>query len=364
MSRYARITENLDWGVIVTTFFLLVIGLLCVYSATSASGSGIFFRQLLWISIGTFFLIVAFAVDYRTLMYSAWPLYGAVLLALVLVLVIGREISGARRWLVFYGPLRMQPSELAKVFVVIWVAYWAEKKKHILVHGMRELVFPTVVVLVPVALILLQPDLGTAGIVSFIAAAMFLMLGIRRSTLLTVSGLFVAGLPFLWLSLKDYQRARILTFLDPSRDPLGSGYHAIQSKIAVGSGGLVGKGFLHGSQTQLRFLPEHHTDFIFSVVAEEWGFIGSGILLFLYMMLITRIITVGLKAKDRFGALLCFGIAAYLTLHVFINISMAVGIFPVVGVPLPFISYGGSFMVINMICIGIVLNVAWRRFIF
>ena len=363
MSRYARITENLDWGILATTAVLMVIGLLCIYSSTSVVGSGIFFRQLLWICIGTFFLVVAFAVDYRNLMYSAWPLYGAVLLALVLVFIIGKEISGARRWIVF-GPFRMQPSELAKVFVIIWMAYWAEKKKHILIHGMRELVFPAVVILVPVSLILLQPDLGTAGIVSFIAAGMFLLLGIRRSTLLTVGGLFLAVLPFLWFSLKGYQRLRILTFLDPSRDPLGSGYHAIQSKIAVGSGGLIGKGFLHGTQTQLRFLPEHHTDFIFSVVAEEWGFLGSGLLLFLYMTLITKIITVGLKAKDRFGALLCFGIAAYLTLHVFINISMAVGIFPVVGVPLPFVSYGGSFMVINLICIGIVLNVAWRRFIF
>jgi rod shape determining protein RodA len=363
VSRYARITENLDWGILLTVVFLICIGLLCVFSSTSGTVSGIFIKQLLWVSIGTMFMVVAFAVDYRNLMYSAWPLYAAVVIALVLVFVVGREISGARRW-IGLGPLRMQPSELAKVFVIIWVAYWAEKKKHILIHGMHELVFPAAVILVPVALILLQPDLGTAGIVAFIAAAMFLMLGIRRSTLLTLGGIFIAGLPFLWFSLKDYQRLRILTFLDPSRDPLGSGYHAIQSKIAVGSGGLIGKGFLHGTQTQLRFLPEHHTDFIFSVVAEEWGFLGSGLLLFLYLMLITKIIMVGLKAKDRFGALLCFGIAAYFTLHVFINISMAIGIFPVVGVPLPFVSYGGSFMLINLICIGIVLNVAWRRFIF
>lgn len=363
MSRYAKITENIDWGILLTTFFLLFIGLLCVYSSSSSAGSGVFYRQLLWIGIGSFFLVVAFAVDYRNLMYSAWPLYAAVVLALILVFIVGREVSGAKRWIAL-GPLRMQPSELAKALVIIWMAYWAEKKKHILIHGIRELFFPALIMSVPVVLILLQPDLGTAGIVSFIAAAMFLMLGIRRSTLMTLGGLFLAGLPFLWFSLKDYQRLRILTFMDPSRDPLGSGYHAIQSKIAVGSGGLIGKGFLQGTQTQLRFLPEHHTDFIFSVVAEEWGFLGSGLLLFLYMMLITKIITVGLKAKDRFGALLCFGIATYFTLHVFINISMAIGIFPVVGVPLPFVSYGGSFMVINLICIGIVLNVAWRRFIF
>lgn len=363
MSRYAKLTEIIDWGILLTVVCLMAIGLLCVYSATTAVGTSILVKQVLWICIGMVFLAVAFFVDYRRLMYSAWPLYGLVFVALVLVLVIGREISGARRWIIL-GPLRMQPSELAKIFVIIWMAYWAEKKKHILLHGLRELIFPAVIISIPVLLILLEPDLGTASIVAFIAAAMFLMLGIRRKTLLTLSGLSIAGLPFLWFGLKEYQRQRVLTFMDPSRDPLGSGYHAIQSKIAVGSGGLIGKGFLHGTQTQLKFLPEHHTDFIFSVLAEEWGFLGSGVLIFLYMLLITRIITVGLKAKDRFGALLCFGIAAYFTLHVFINISMNIGIFPVVGVPLPFISYGGSFMIINLVCIGIVLNVAWRRFIF
>jgi rod shape determining protein RodA len=363
MSRYAKITDNLDWGVLIITCFIICIGLLCVYSSTSGSGSTIFIKQLLWISIGAFFLIIAFAVDYRTLMYSAWPLYGCVILTLVLVFIIGREISGARRWIIF-GPLRMQPSELTKIFVVIWMAYWGEKKKHIQIYSFRELIFPATIILAPITLILAEPDLGTAGIVSLIALIMFLILGIKRSTIVSLGVLCAAGVPFLWFILKEYQRKRILTFLDPARDPLGSGYHAIQSKIAVGSGGLIGKGFLHGTQTQLRFLPEHHTDFIFSVVAEEWGFVGSAILIFLYLLLITKIISLGIKAKDRLGALLCFGIATYFALHVFINMAMAIGIFPVVGVPLPFISYGGSFMVVNLICIGLVLNVAWRRFIF
>jgi rod shape determining protein RodA len=364
VSRYAKITDNLDWGILTTTFLIISFGALCLFSSTSGTGSSIFIKQLLWICIGTFFLIIAFAVDYRTLMYSAWPLYGLTIIALLLVFVLGREISGARRWIIF-GPLRMQPSELAKILVIIWMAYWGEKRKHVLIYGFRDLVLPAAVIFVPVVLILAEPDLGTAGIVSFIAVAMLLILGIRRSTILSLGAMCAAGMPLLWFFLlKDYQRKRILTFLDPERDPLGSGYHAIQSKIAVGSGGLIGKGVFHGTQTQLKFLPEHHTDFIFSVVAEEWGFIGSAFMLFLYLLLITRIISVGIKAKDRFGAMLCFGIAAYFTLHVFINMAMASGIFPVVGVPLPFISYGGSFMVINLICIGIVLNVAWRRFIF
>ncbi|HOJ13699.1 MAG TPA: rod shape-determining protein RodA [Deltaproteobacteria bacterium] len=363
MIRYERIAQHLDWGVVTTTCALVVIGLMSVYSSTSASGPSIFLRQLTWVCMGCVFLVAAFAVDYRNLMYSAWPFYALVLLGLVLVFVIGREISGARRWIEL-GPMRMQPSEIVKIFVIVWLAYWSEKNRHIVAYRFRDLLFPVSVVALPVILILLQPDLGTAGIVSFIACAMFIMMGIRRSTLLALSGMVLAGLPAAWFALKDYQKTRILTFLDPSRDPQGSGYHAIQSKIAVGSGGLLGKGFLHGTQTQLNFLPEHHTDFIFSVVAEEWGFAGSILLITLYLILITKIIDIGLKAKDRFGALICFGIASYFTFHVFINISMAVGIFPVVGVPLPFVSYGGTFMLINLVCIGLVLNVAWRRFIF
>lgn len=363
MSRYAKISDNLDWGILTTTFFIICVGLLCVYSSTFGTSNSIFIKQLLWICIGSLFLILAFAVDYRTLMYSAWPLYGITVLFLLLVFIIGREISGARRWVIF-GPFRMQPSELAKIFVIVWMAYWGEKRRHIQIYTFRDLLFPGVVIFVPIFLILAEPDLGTASIVTFIAVAMFLMLGVKRSTIVSLGVLCAAVMPFLWILLKDYQKKRILTFLDPASDPLGSGYHAIQSKIAVGSGGLFGKGFLHGTQTQLKFLPEHHTDFIFSVVAEEWGFLGGTVVLFLYLLLITKIISVGLKAKDRFGALLCFGIASYFTLHVFINMAMVIGIFPVVGVPLPFISYGGSFMVINMICIGLVLNVAWRRFIF
>lgn len=363
MGRYARIPEHIDWGIILCVVAILCMGLMCVYSSTQAAGPSIFFRQLLWVGIGTVFLILAFAVDYRHFMYLSWPLYFFVLFGLVVVLVLGREISGARRWM-SVGPFSVQPSEFVKILVIVWLAYWAEKKRDIPVHGFRDLIFPALVVGVPIVLILVQPDLGTAGLVAFIACAMFLMLGIKRSTLIVLGILAVVSLPVSWFLLKDYQKMRVLSFIDPSRDPLGSGYHAIQSKIAVGSGGLMGKGFLHGTQTQLNFLPEHHTDFIFSVVAEEWGFLGSTALLVLYLILITKIIDVGLKAKDRFGALLCFGIATYFTFHVFINVSMAIGMFPVVGVPLPFVSYGGTFMLINLICTGIVLNVAWRRFIF
>jgi len=363
MSRYAKITDNIDWGLIGTTFAIIFIGLACLYSSAGESSPGIFYKQIIWILVGTFTMAVVFIIDYRVLMYSAWPLYLFVIISLLLVLVVGREISGARRWLSL-GPVGIQPSELAKITVIIWMAYWGEIKKHIQGYGIRELIVPAFLVLIPTAFILAEPDLGTAGIVAFIALIMFLLLGIRRSTLVSLTILFISVMPFAWMSLKEYQRLRILSFFDPSRDPLGSGYHAMQSKIAVGSGGFAGKGFLEGTQTQLRFLPEHHTDFIFSVVAEEWGFMGSTVLLVLYLILITKIISLGTKAKDRFGSMLCFGIAGYFTLHIFINIAMAIGIFPVVGVPLPFISYGGSFMLMNLVCIGIILNISWRRFIF
>lgn len=363
MSRYDKITHNIDWGVLTTVGAILIIGLFCLYSSVRVMQISIFFKQLMWIGMGFLLMMVVFVVDYHVHMRAAWPLYCIMIVALVAVLVIGRDISGARRW-ISLGPMGIQPSELAKIITIIWFAYWGEKKSHIQEYGMRELMLPAFFILIPVGLILIQPDLGTAGIVSLISIIMILLLGVRRSTFMTLSALFVSFLPFLWLSLKDYQRNRVLTFLDPSRDPLGSGYHATQSKIAVGSGGLFGKGFLEGTQTQLSFLPEHHTDFIFSVVAEEWGFAGSALLILLYIILVTKIIQIGLKAKDRFGALICFGIAGYFILHIFINISMAIGIFPVVGVPLPFVSYGGSFMFMNFICIGLVLNISWRRLMF
>mgnify|MGYP001056356751 CR=1 FL=1 len=363
MSRYDKITSNVDWGLISTLVAIMVIGLLSIYSAVRMTQISIFFKQLLWIFAGTLMMIIVFVVDYRVHMRAVWPFYGFMVVLLLLVLVIGRDISGAKRW-ISLGFISLQPSELAKIITIIWLAYWGEKKEQSEGYGLRELMIPAFFVLIPVGLILVEPDLGTAGIVSMISVIMLLLLGVNRNTFLGLSALFVSALPFAWISLKDYQRGRILTFLDPSRDPLGSGYHATQSKIAVGSGGLWGKGFLQGTQTQLSFLPEHHTDFIFSVVAEEWGFAGTALLILLYIILVTKIIQIGFRAKDRFGALLCFGISGYFILHIFINISMAIGIFPVVGVPLPFVSYGGSFMFINLICIGLVLNVNWRRFIF
>ncbi len=270
MSRYDKITNNIDWSVLITTLALMAVGLICIYSAVRIAQITIFFKQIMWICAGLVIMTIVFLVDYRVYMRLAWPMYVVMVIALAAVLVIGREISGARRWLSI-GPLGLQPSELAKIIMIVWLAHWAEKKTHSEKYGMKELFLPAMFILIPVGLILVEPDLGTAGIVTLISVILLLLLGVKKSTFMTLSALFISALPFVWFNLKVYQKNRILTFLDPSRDPLGTGYHATQSKIAVGSGGLWGKGFLHGTQTQLSFLPEHHTDFIFSVVAEEWG---------------------------------------------------------------------------------------------
>lgn len=363
MKIYQKLINNIDRGLISTLLLIILMGLLCLYSATRSVNPGIFTKQLLWLLIGLTSMVIFFAMDYRVLKNIHWPLYLITVVLLACVLVFGRDIAGARRWFAF-GHVSFQPSELAKIVLVIWIASYGSKKKGILGYNIRDLIFPFVVILLPVVLILLEPDLGTSGIIVLIATGLFLTIGIQGSSLVALTSMVAISLPAGWLFLKDYQRKRILAFLDPTQDPLGSSYCTIQSKIAIGSGRLLGKGFLHGTQTQLRFLPEHHTDFIFSVVAEEWGFIGAGILVLLYLLLITKIISIGTKAKDRFGALVCFGIAIYFILHVFINIAMALGIIPVVGVPLPFISYGGSSLLVSMTCIGIVLSISWRRFIF
>jgi rod shape determining protein RodA len=308
-------------------------------------------------------IFIMFFIDYKWIARLAWPLYVIVVILLCSVFLVGREAMGARRWIPL-GFFNMQPSELAKVMVIIWISYWGSKKDATIDYDFRDIILPGMVIFVPFILILAEPDLGTASLTGLVCLGMFLILGIRKPTLIKMGLVLLVAVPSSWFILRDYQRQRILTFLDPEKDPLGRGYHAIQSKIAVGSGGLFGKGFMHGTQTQLKFLPEHHTDFIFSVIAEEWGFIGCAFIIVLYFLLVTKIISIGLKTKDRFGAMLCFGIALFISLHVFINMAMTMGMFPVVGVPLPFISYGGSFMLINLFCIGIVMSISWRKSMF
>ncbi len=364
MGSLSDLKENINWGMLFILAALLACGLVTLFSATHLTHDNTFSKQLIWTGIGlTAMVMIMLFIDYRWLIRLAWPLYVIIVILLVAVFGVGKEVMGARRW-IDMGFFNMQPSELAKIMVIIWISYWGSKKDSSIDYDFRDLIPSIFILFIPISLILLEPDLGTASLTGLICLGMFLMLGIRKSTLIKAGAVFICIMPLSWFLLRNYQRQRILTFLDPELDPLGKGYHAIQSKIAVGSGGLYGKGFLHGTQTQLKFLPEHHTDFIFSVIAEEWGFAGCALIIVLYFLLAAQIITTGLKTKDRFGALLCFGIALFISLHAFINIAMTMGMFPVVGVPLPFISYGGSFMLINLCCIGIVLSISWRKSMF
>jgi rod shape determining protein RodA len=308
-------------------------------------------------------MFVALSFDYHYIDRLAYPFYGAMLLLLVLVIVIGHSGGGSQRW-IHLGFFRLQPSEPAKLAIVLLMAKYFQTDEPPKGYYLRDLWVPFALVAPLVLLTLIQPDLGTAIILGVVFISMVLMGGLRIRSFawLAVAGL--AFLPIAWQFLKTYQRNRILTFLDPDRDPLGAGYHVIQSQIAIGSGKLFGKGFLHGTQNRLNFLPEQHTDFIFAVFSEEWGLIGCAVLLVLYFCMIAYSLRVVQRAKDRFGALLVFGMITIFFWHVTINVAMVTGIMPVVGVPLPLVSYGGSALASMMFAIGVIMNVSMRRYIF
>ena len=291
----------------------------------------------------------------------AHAIYIVGIILLIGVLLFGKYVGGAKRWLIL-GPVSFQPSELTKIAVIIVLARYYSKVTDPMGLTLRELLTPCMLTMIPFLLIVKQPDLGTAMVVVLIAASMTVFVKIERRSLLYIIAACTLTVPMVWFLLRGYQKKRILTFLNPERDPLGAGYHIIQSKIAIGSGMLTGKGFLKGTQNALSFLPEQHTDFIFSVVAEEWGLVGSVILLLVLLMLIIWALNVAYRCRDPFGTILSVGITAMLFWQVFINVGMAMGLMPVVGVPLPFISYGGSSIVSTMICIGLLMNVSMRRF--
>ncbi len=361
-----RLIQHFDWGLLGVVAAIGAVGLVTLYSAVTAEASGpqkaLFFKQIVWFAAGLVTMVAAFSFNYKLLDRWAYPVYFGSILLLVWVLLFGKVVGGSRRWLVM-GPVSLQPSELAKVAVILVLAKYFSKDAATRGFTLRELMRPLALLAVPFALIVIQPDLGTAGLIVLIAMAITVFVKIeRRSFLLMVaSGALLA--PLVWVFLKDYQKQRILVFLDPDRDPLGAGYHIIQSKIAIGSGFISGKGFLKGTQNALSFLPEEHTDFIFSVLSEEWGFIGSGILVVLFLALIVWGLNIAQGCRDPFGTITAVGITAMIFFQVIINIGMTMGLMPVVGVPLPFVSYGGSSVLANSICIGLLLNISMRRFL-
>ncbi|MBL0715001.1 MAG: rod shape-determining protein RodA [Desulfosarcina sp.] len=363
-----RYFTHFDWGFLILTFLLGLFGLITLYSAVMAGiptpQKALFMKQLIWYGIGLVAMLMCLLFNYKWLERWGLAIYAVCVLMLVWVLLFGRFVGGARRWLNI-GPLSLQPSELVKIAVIIVLARYFAKYVSSRGFSLRGLIVPAVLTLIPFVLILRQPDLGTAGLLVLIAASMTLFVKIERRSLLFMVGSGIVMIPPVWLFvLKDYQRQRILTLFNPERDPLGTGYHIIQSKIAIGSGFLTGKGFLQGTQNALSFLPEQHTDFIFSVLAEEWGFLGASILILTFLVFLFWSFNIAFGCREPFGTILAVGITAMIAWQVIINIGMVMGLMPVVGVPLPFISYGGSSLLTTLICVGILMNISMRRFMF
>jgi rod shape determining protein RodA len=354
----------MDLSILLPALLLCGVGVAMVYSATHANPVTVhlYLKQLFWIGLGVIGLVLAASMNYQVLLDRyTYPLYGLLLALLAVLLAVGQEIAGSRRWLSL-GSFGIQPSEFAKIATVLVLAKFLSAREGRPLSW--EIVLGTFALTgVPMLLILKEPDLGTALIFIVLAFAMLYAYGVpwKRLALLLAGGVFSS--PLIWLLLKDYQRQRLLIFLNPGSDNLGSGYNVIQSKIAVGSGMLLGKGWLMGTQGQLRFVPEHHTDFIFSVLAEEWGFVGALGLLLLFAILLLQSLRVARLARDLAGSLVAVGLTTVMATQVVVNLCVAIGLLPVTGMTLPLISYGGSSLLTTMIMLGILMNVWSSRIV-
>jgi len=356
-----RLVKNFGWLIMGITLMLAAFGLVNLYSASFHTGLGAFKKQLLWLAIGTVAMISVSLINYNLLRRYALHIYIVSILVLIAVFILGKEVSGSRSWIAI-GPVSIQPSEFVKVALILIIARFYHNDFEDGPFGLKDIIKPILLTLLVFSLILLQPDLGTSLIVLLIAGTLLVFMGIKRKTMLILlAALVIVSVPTWSFFLKGYQKERILTFIDPSIDPLGTGYNSIQSQIAVGSGKLIGKGFTTGSQSQLRFIPAQKTDFAFSVLAEEWGFIGAGLTLIIYFLLILGILDTASSAKDKFSMLVALGVAALFFWHTFINIGMVLGLLPVIGVPLLVFSYGGSSVLTSFVAIGIVLGIKMRQ---
>jgi len=357
----AKILRRVPWTLLAITLGIASISVVNLASASRVAHAPVWISQIAWVGIGLGVALVSLSVDYRHLHTLAWPFYALVVVLLVAVHFKGQTVMGAQRWLVM-GPLRLQPSELAKLAMIFVLArVYHEEGEKPGGHGLVDLWKPALIIAVPFLLILKQPDLGTATMTAAVAGTMVLASRVRWRALVVIgmTGAMVAVAAWFFV-LHDYQKKRVLTFIDPEADMLGSGYHANQSMIAVGSGQWAGKGWAQGTQTQLSFLPEQHTDFVFSVFAEEWGFRGALVLLGLYLALCLTGLRIAAQARDRQGAFLAVGAVAFLFWHVFVNIGMVSGLLPVVGVTLPLMSYGGSSALTVLVAVGLLANVGSR----
>ncbi|MGC8659080.1 MAG: rod shape-determining protein RodA [Desulfomonilaceae bacterium] len=360
--------RKFEWFLCVDAILLTLAGIVLIYSATipmAGSGRSFVIRQTTWLSLGILLLVMFSFVDYRLLeRWGAW-IYVFILIALISVSIFGRVTAGSRRW-IDLGLMRFQPSEFAKLAVVVVLAKSLSDRPRGRLNDWGEIFKNLGIVIIPAVFVATQPDLGTSVVLFFVALSMVMFVGFTRKIWTTIGLWLFVSLPMVYFGSKylllDYQKKRLMTFLNPDLDPLGAGYQIIQSQIAIGSGGFLGKGFLKGAQNQLMFLPVKHTDFIFAVLAEEWGFVGCLVILALLMAFMLRGLAISGSAREDFGAILCVGCVSIIFWHVSINVAMVMGLVPVVGVPLSFISYGGSSLLSSFLVTAIIGSVSSRRF--
>lgn len=351
---------NISFSYLMFIIILASIGIIMLYSAANGNWNVWALNQLARFGVGFAVMIILALTDIRILLRYAYVFYFATLVLLVVVEVAGHTGMGATRW-INLGFFKLQPSEFMKIAMVLVLARYFHTSSLQSIESIRGIIPPLLMALFPAFLIIMQPDLGTALMLIFTTGAIFFVVGVQiwKFVVLFSGALVIA--PFAWHFLHDYQQNRVLTFLNPERDPLGAGYHIIQSKIALGSGGIFGKGFLKGSQSHLNFLPEKHTDFIFTMLSEEFGLVGAVLVVILNILILVYSYSFALKSTSYFGKLLAIGLATNYFMYVFINIAMVLGLLPVVGIPLPLISYGGTVMLSIMASFGIILSVHINR---
>lgn len=363
-----RLIANFDWTLFFAALALSVLGILNLYSAGSfssahSSATPFFIKQSYWLLVGLIVMFVVISIDYQFISRQGYLLHLASLFLLLVVLLWGSSSTGAHRWLQV-GPFSFQPSEFAKISLIIVLSYTLSGSTPATSSQFQGLAAPVLLTALTFLLIFLEPDLGTSGLflLIFISFVFLVRFDRRHIALFVTTGIVL--LPCIWFFLEDYQKRRVFTFISPEKDSLRAGYQAIQSKIAIGSGSLFGKGFLNGTQSQLRFLPEQHTDFVFSVWAEEWGFAGVLLVLLLFFVVISKGLKIAALSRDSLGSFLAIGVVLIISFQVCINVGMVSGLLPIVGITLPLFSYGGSSLISTWVCIGLLLNVKMRRLIF
>ncbi len=364
-----RLIKHFDYLTLALVILLSIIGIMTIYSATrppveTLNHPDFYLKQMLWLVISLTALMIVTLFDYLWFYRFSRHLYVIGIVMLILVLIVGKTTMGAQRWIML-GPLTFQPSEFFRiVFIVAFSAYLTTLQEPL--KDKTYIKSALLFAFLPLVLVFKQPDLGTTILLFFIFVSLSLLKGINRKFIALALLIAIVSVPFLgdilWDKLKDYQKSRITAFISPEEDIAGAGYHINQSKITIGSGGFLGKGYLKGTQGPLRFLPEKHTDFIFAVYAEEWGFVGSALLMGIYLLLLLRGLDTALKAKDEFGRLVAAGITTMFFVYFMVNVGMTMGIMPVVGVPLPFVSYGGTALLSNFIAAGILISIRTRRY--